>query len=129
MKKAVLTILLCGVLIIVLTGCGIRNKNKQNLDVNRIMIVFLENDVSSEEIEKIAKDIEKLNNITDVQIKSKEEIKKEFMESNETFKEVLSELEDNPLSDEIIVEIKPDEDIKAIADKIKEFKGVQTIKY
>ncbi len=129
MKKAVLTILLCGVLIIVLTGCGMRNKNKQDLDVNRIMIVFLESDVSSEEIEKIAKDIEKLNNIKDVQIKSKEEIKKEFMESNETFKEVLSELEDNPLSDEIIVEIKPDEDIKAIVDKIKEFKGVQTIKY
>ena len=129
MKKAFLTILLCVVLIIVLTGCGMRNKNKQNLDVNRIMIVFLESDVSSEDIEKIAKDIEKMNNIKNVQIKSKEEIKKEFMESNETFKEVLSELEDNPLSDEIIVEIKPDEDIKAIADKIKEFKGVQTIKY
>ena len=129
MKKAFLTILLCVVLIIVLTGCGIRNKNKQNLDVTRTMIVFLESDVSSEEIEKIAKDIEKLNNIKDVQIKSKEEIKKEFMESNETFKEVLNELEDNPLLDEIIVEIKPDEDIKAIADKIKEFKGVQTIKY
>ena len=129
MKKAFLTILLCVVLIIVLTGCGIRNKNKQNLDVTRTMIVFLESDVSSEEIEKIAKDIEKLNNIKDVQIKSKEEIKKEFMESNETFKEVLNELEDNPLLDEIIVEIKPEADIKVIADKIKEFKGVQTTKY
>lgn len=131
MSKKILCLFLIVLSFICLTGCGIRNINKknQNEDTSKIILVFVENDLSNTEVEVISKDIKKLNNITDVQIKSKEEVKNELMESSEVFKEVLGELENNPLSDVIIVTIKPKSNIKTIVNKIKKIDGVNSVKY
>lgn len=129
MKRKMLYLFLTGILFICLTGCGIRKINSSHLNVHRTMIVFLEDDISSEEIEKLVEDIKQINNITDVRVKSKEESANEMIEDSATFKEIFDELENNPLSDSILVTLNPTADMKTIANKIEEFKGVQTVKY
>jgi len=75
------------------------------------IVVFMENDVTTEESAKVKAEIEKIKNVESVDFKSKKEIMDEMKKSSETFR------------------VKNDEKISATAERIKKISKVENVKY
>lgn len=95
------------------------------------MIVFINNDATKEEVEKIENDIKQIDNIESVVYKSKTDSAGELAEGDETFSTVIEEwTEDtNPLLDSFMIKVKDIEKIKETAEEIKKMDKVNTINY
>ena len=95
------------------------------------IVVFMENDVTTEESAKVKAEIEKIKNVESVDFKSKKEIMDEMKKSSETFNKVMSSWDEteNPLDDTYQVRVKNDEKISATAEKIKKISKVENVKY
>ncbi len=95
------------------------------------IVAFLDVDIKEEQIKILEKELEELPNVESVVFDSKESIAKEFMESSETYKKIMSGWEEgeNPLQDTYLIKV---EDINYISDTAKaveELKGVDIVKY
>lgn len=95
------------------------------------IVVFMENDVTTEESAKVKAEIEKIKNVESVDFKSKKEIMDEMKKSSETFNKVMSSWDEteNPLDDTYQVRVKNDEKISATAERIKKISKVENVKY
>ena len=95
------------------------------------IVVFMENNTTTEEAEKVKAEIEKIKNVESVDFKSKKEIMDEMKKSSETFNKVMSSWDEteNPLDDTYQVRVKNDEKISATAEKIKKISKVENVKY
>jgi len=95
------------------------------------MIVFINNDATKEEVEKIENDIKQIDNIESIVYKSKTDSAGELAEGDETFSTVIEEwTEDtNPLLDSFMIKVKDIEKIKETAEEIKKMDKVNTINY
>lgn len=95
------------------------------------VVVFLDNDTTSEETKEIKSKLEKIENIDKIDFKTKEEAAEEAKKQNEIFETVVDGWtpETNPLLDSFMLKVKDVEKIKDTATEIKKIKKVNTINY
>ena len=72
------------------------------------VVVFLDNDTTSEEIEEIEKKLKSMDNIASIEFKTKQEAAEEAKEGNEIFETVIDGWTDetNPLLDSFMLKVK-----------------------
>ena len=95
------------------------------------IVAFLKRDVTEEQTKEINTKINKLPYIENIKYKSKMEITKEFMETNEIFKSVMQDWDETSTSIQATyqVKVKDIKEIKYIADEISKMEGVDIVKY
>lgn len=96
-------------------------------DVN--IVAYINNSVDSEEIQVIKEKIEKIENISSVTFKSRDEWQKEMSESNDIFNEVFGYLEENPLLDSFIINLDNLDNIDEIVSQIEGIDGIESVIY
>ncbi len=105
----------------------IASKIKQDVT----MVIFIDNDATSEEVENIGNQIKIIDNVEEVTFKSKEESANELAESDSTFNTVTQEWTDdtNPLLDSYMIKVKDIEKIHDTANEIKKIDKINTVNY
>lgn len=95
------------------------------------IVAFLDKDITEEQINLVDSKIRQLPFIEDVTFKSKMDISNEIMESNEVFKNILKDLDESttPIQATYQVKVTDLKEIKYVADQIKDFDGVDLVKY
>ena len=93
------------------------------------MVVYLNGDVTSEQIENIKTELNSYKNVLETTYKSKDEWKLEMSEYDDSFKTVLDYLDENPLNDSFVVKVKDVKKLSETSEFIKGIEGVETVKY
>lgn len=95
------------------------------------IVVFLNREVTEEQIDDIHDNIEVLENVESITFQDKMSISKDMMESSEVFKNILGNYDrtENPIQDTFLVKVKEIEKIRKTADQIKEMEHVNIVKY
>ncbi len=95
------------------------------------IVTFLKVDIDEAGREAVLTELKKLDNIEKISFESKMAIADEMMEANETYKNIMSDWneETSPLQDTYLVKVKDIEQIEATANQIKKINGVDIIKY
>lgn len=100
------------------------------LNSNNTIVVYLNNNISQDEIDIIKDKIDNYENIVKPSIfKSKEEWKTEMSESSDRISEILNESNGNPLSDTIEVKVKSLNLIEETANYIEKIDKVDRVQY
>lgn len=95
------------------------------------IVVFLENDVTTEEIDNIESEINKLDNIDSYVFESKDEVANSWKESSEMFESIIESWDENenPLADTFSIKVKDINKIKETAQSIKKINKVSLVRY
>jgi cell division transport system permease protein len=95
------------------------------------VIVYLDNDITSDETKQIANIMEEDKNISEYKFKSKIETANSFMESSDVFKSIMQDWDekDNPLKDTYLIKVKDATKITATAKKIEKLDNVYDVQY
>lgn len=122
------TITLLLVSVAIICAVNINNATK-SIEDELSIVVYLNKDITEENIENIKVDIESQKNVEEVVFKSKTEWKDEMSEYDDTFSTVLNYLDENPLSDSFIVKVVNVDKLSDTALYIKSINGVDVVKY
>lgn len=95
------------------------------------IVVFLDNDITSEEISNVEREINKLDNIDSYVFESKDEVASSWKESSEMFESIIDSWDENenPLADTFSIKVKDINRIKETAQNIKNINKVSLVKY
>lgn len=95
------------------------------------MVVFLNNEVTENEIKDLTNKINKLDNVEKCNFKSKEQSKQEMMAESDVFEGIMKTWaeDDNPLKDSFLIKVKDIEKIKQTAKTIKSYDKVEVVNY
>lgn len=95
------------------------------------IVVFLDTDISAEDVKVVEQKIKRLDNIESISFQSKGEITEEMKNSSETFKAIMDEWteDENPLQDTYLVKVEDINKIASTARQIGQIDGVDVIKY
>lgn len=91
--------------------------------------IFLEDDISEEEIRFIGDESKNNEGILSVEYESKEDALKEMQEDWEEEAYLLEGLEPNPLPNSLIVQLKDIEYADSVVDKVSDLEGVEEVQY
>ncbi len=125
-----ITITLIIVAIAIMASFNINNFTEE-IEKDLTIVVFLDRDVTADDIKSVKKEINKISNVDKITFTSKEEVKKQMQEESEVFAKVLDDYKDgdSPLKDTYKVKVKNIENIKETADKIKTIDSVSVVRY
>lgn len=95
------------------------------------IVTFIENGITDEEIDAIEDKISVLNNIESYEFEDKKSITEKMMDSSDTFRSMLEKWtdEENPIQNTFLVKVIDINNIKEVADSIKEIEHVTNVKY
>jgi len=95
------------------------------------IVAFVQNDATSEDIDKIESELKKIKNIESIEYIPKKDVLEEMKGSSETFNNVMSSWEENenPLDDTFQIRVKEDTKISKTAEKIKSIEKVEKVSY
>lgn len=95
------------------------------------IVVFLDNDITSEEISNVESEINKLDNIDSYVFESKDEVASSWKESSEMFESIIDSWDENenPLADTFSIKVKDINKIKQTAQNIKNINKVSLVRY
>ncbi len=103
------------------------------IEKNVTMVIFLDSDVTDEQIENIQKELKKIDNVNTKTVKfiDKMSIADDMMESSEILKSVMEDYtrENSPLQDTFQLKVKDINKIDKTAKKISNIDGVDLVKY
>ena len=122
------TITLILVSVAIICAANINNATK-SIEDELSIVVYLDSDITEEEIENIRADIDSQENVADVTFKSKTEWKEEMSAYDDTFETVLNYLDENPLMDSFILKVENVEHLSETAEYVSSIEGVDTVKY
>lgn len=127
-----ITITLIIVAIAIIASFNVQNFTKE-IEKDLTIIIFLNNDTTEEDVDRIEKEIIEIPNVNKNSLKfeSKTEVKEAMQEESEVFDTVLDEWDDSesPLKDTFQVKVKNVEKISKTAERIKEIDKVNTVRY
>ena len=125
-----ITITLIIVALAVVASFNVQNFT-QAIEKDMTIVVFLDNDVTEEEIENVEEEIKKISNVEKYTFQPKQEVKEMMQQESEVFKTVLDTWEDDesPLKDTYQVKVKNVEKIKKTALKIESIDKVSVVRY
>lgn len=122
------TITLILVAVAMVAAANVNNATKL-IEDELTVVVYLNGDVTSEQIENIKTELNSYKNILETTYKSKDEWKLEMSEYDDSFKTVLDYLDENPLNDSFVVKVKDVKKLSETSEFIKGIEGVETVKY
>lgn len=123
-----ITLIIVGVSLIISYNVDSATKElKKDLSI----IAFVSNDADSFDITSVETQIKGIENVSNVEYKSKAVIKDEMMESNDTFENIMQNWDDeeNPLQNIYIVKVFDADRISETATAIKNLSNVTLVKY
>lgn len=125
-----ITLIIVGVALVITYNVeDATSKLKKDLSI----VVFVSNDADQFDIDSIGTQIKGIDNVdpTKVTYQSKADIKKEMMESNETFQNIMENWDDNenPLQNIYVVKVIDADKISETATTIKNLSKVTLVKY
>ena len=126
----------CSIITLILVSIGMLlsyniNNITKNIENELTIVIFMDKDITTEELNKTKEDLNNIYNVKHVIFKSKEEIKNNMANENDTFNKIISTWEEgeNPLQDSFIIEVKDIKDINETATTIKNMEKVSLVKY
>lgn len=125
-----ITITLIIVAISVIASFNVENFTKK-IESDLTIVAFMENDATSEDIEKMKTSLESIKNIDTFIYEDKKQVKEEMSQESEVFKAVMDgwDDEENPLRDTFQIKVKDIEKINKTADTIKKLDKVAVVRY
>ena len=93
------------------------------------IVVYLKKEVTEEEKIEIQNDLKTMDNVDNYKLKTKEEWKAEMKKESDTLNTTLDYLEENPLLDSVIVAVKDVKDLKATAERLRDYDYVSSAEY
>lgn len=127
-----ITITLIVVAVSIVLSLNVNNFTKI-IEKDVTIVVFLDVDITEEEIDKVYNEIITLDNveINNVEFRDKMDISKEMMSSSEVFKGIMSDWtrEDSPIQDTYQVKVTDINLIHKTADELKNIENVSVVKY
>lgn len=125
-----ITITLIIIAAALLVSFNVRNFTEE-IKSDVTIVVFLDSDISDTLKNDFETTLKSMSNIDSWTYKSKDEIKTEMQEENETFSDILSgwDSTDNPLKDTYNVKVVDVDKIGNTAKTIKNIEGVSTVQY
>ena len=95
------------------------------------IVTFLKQGITDDEIDKVEKEIKKIDGIESYEFQDKMDISKEMMESSDTFKSIMEDWteDETPIQDTFLVKVVNIEEIGSIAKKIQKIDNVDSVKY
>lgn len=125
-----ITITLIIVAVAIIASYNVQNFTKE-IERDMTIVVFLNNGVEKEDIDKVESKIKSMKNIDSYTFQSKTEVKEKMQEESEVFKTVLDTWDENesPLKDTFQVKVKNVEKISATAKKIEKIDNVSVVRY
>lgn len=101
----------------------------KTLEDTLTVVVYLNEDVTEEEKDKVIEGIKSLDNYDSYIYKSKDEWKEEMASTSSELGATLSYLDTNPLLDSIVVKVKDIKSLSYVASSIRNMDGVKSAKY
>lgn len=125
-----ITITLIIVAIAIIASFNVQSVTKE-LEEDLTIVVFMDNDITSKEIEKAKNSFSKINNIESYDFKSKIDVKKELQKESEVLGTVLDgwDEEESPLKDTFQIKVKNIEKISKTASEIEKIDKVSVVRY
>ena len=126
----------CSIITLILVSIGMLlsyniNNITKNIENELTIVIFMDKNITTDELNKTKEDLNNIDNVKHVNFKSKEEIKNNMANENDTFNKIISTWEEgeNPLQDSFIIEVKDIKDINETATTIKNMEKVSLVKY
>lgn len=126
----------CSIITLILVSIGMLlsyniNNITKNIENELTIVIFMDKDITTDELNKAKEDLNNIDNVKHIIFKSKEEIKNNMANENDTFNKIISTWEEgeNPLQDSFIIEVKDIKDINETATTIKNMEKVSLVKY
>lgn len=125
-----ITITLVIVAVSIIASFNVENFTKE-IESDLTIVVFLENDATQEDADKVTKKIKEIKNVDSYKFQGKEEVKEEMSKESDVFKSLMAEWskEDNPLKDTYQIKVKDAKQIGNTAKTIKEIEKVSLVRY
>ena len=125
-----ITITLIIVAVAIIASLNVQNFTKE-IERDMTIVVFLDNDVTEDEIKEIETKIKRIENVEHYTFYSKTDVKKQMQQESEVFKTVLENWEDSesPLKDTFQVKVKEIEIISKTAKTIEKIDKVSVVRY
>lgn len=125
-----ITITLLVVSIFIILSYNVNNFTKM-VEKDVTIIAFLDVDIEDEEVEVIQEKIKKIPNVRNYTYESKQEIAKDMMKGNTTFKGIMEgwSEEENPLNPTIQIKAESIDQVKTIAKQVEKIEGVDEVKW
>lgn len=122
------TITLILVAIAIVVSVNVNHVTK-TMEEELTIVVYVNKDVSDEEINEIESKINRVSGVKDVQYKSKEEWRLEMKNYSNTLEVTLDYLENNPLLDSFTVTVNDTSELKTAAKDIRDIEGIESANY
>lgn len=125
-----ITITLIIVAIAIIASFNVQNFT-QEIEKDLTIVVFMENNTTNEDIEKMKETLKNKNNISKYTYQSKEKVKDQMMEEYDVFNSVMKDWdkEDNPLRDTFKVKVKNVDQIGKTAKELQKEEKVAVVQY
>lgn len=125
-----ITITLIIVAIAIMASFNVQNFTKE-IEKDLTIVIFVDKSATSEDIDRIKKELQKTTNVGKITFQSKQEVKEQMQKESDVFNTVLDEWEDeeSPLKDTFQVKVKNVETIAKTAEKIKTIEKVSVVRY
>ncbi len=126
----------CTLITLVLVSIGILlsynvNNITKEIENELTIVVLLEKDITTEEIETVKEDLQAIKNVEEIKFKSKDEIKNNLAVESDTYAKIIESWseEENPLQDSFVLKVHNVKDINETATTIKNLEKVDLVKY
>lgn len=109
-------------------AANVRNVTK-SVENEMNIIVYVKSDATEEDVNNVKLELENIKDIRKFSYTSKEEMKHELSEYDQSFKKVLDYLDENPLLDSFMVYVKDIKVLNETAKKIESIPNIDSVKY
>ena len=123
-KYIVITMIL---MLLLCLGCKKEEKELKSIDV----VIYVSSNATDSEIKNIENKLKNIDLVDNdsIRFQSKEEVKEEMMENNDTFKNLMKDWDNNPLSSVYIIKVIDDTKINEVVKEIESIDKVEVVKY
>ena len=123
-KYIVITMIL---MLLLCLGCKKEVKQLKSIDV----VIYVNSSATDSEIKNIENKLKNIDLVDNdsIRYQSKDEVKEEMMEKNDTFKNLMKDWDNNPLQSVYIIKVIDDTKIKEVVKEIESIEKVEVVKY
>ena len=123
-KYIVITMIL---MLLLCLGCKKEEKELKSIDV----VIYVNSSATDSEIKNIENKLKNIDLVDNdsIRFQSKDEVKEEMMEQNDTFKNLMKDWDNNPLQSVYIIKVIDDTKIQEVVKEIEGIDKVEVVKY
>ena len=123
-KYIVITMIL---MLLLCLGCKKEEKELKSIDV----VIYVNSSATDSEIKNIENKLKNIDLVDNdsIRFQSKDEVKEEMMEKNDTFKNIMKDWDNNPLQSVYVIKVIDDTKINEVVKEIESIDKVEVVKY